>query len=505
MTSYNLPVHRRDHQVKLRLQGTLLLAIPLLFEIIAVSVLLYTLNNFETAARSVSRAKQIVAQSDQIKITITSSHLNLFSSQFVQRKNFADILAKSRPAIQASFAQLIELVGDNDPETKKLAEDYRQECMHVQDLLEDGTQAFEQDFSNPSLAEFLNEKEFIEELSDCLSHVVETAKRLSDKFAPSAKEFAPLEEERRQQLKILIISALGGNVLIVLVLALIYSRKTMGRFDQLMRNIVSFATTKKDFEPLKGTDELSELDRAFRESATARYKAEDARSFMMDMVAHDLRTPLSGISLTLQLVTEGIYGETNDKLSSKISGASSELDRLIRLVNDLLDAEKIQAGQFELQSNPVPIEEIFEFSINAVSELAKMSSVDIRSDNPESMVVFCDKERIIQVLINLLSNAIRFSPTNSEIFIRHSSAADGFCRIEVKDQGPGIPENYRQSIFESFVQVPDKKSPSKGTTGLGLSICKALVEKHGGKIGVDSIEGKGSTFWFTIPKGKMES
>ncbi len=485
--------------MKLRLQGILLLAIPLLFEIIAVSVLLYTLNNFESAARSVSRAKQIVAQSDQIKITITSSHLALLSSQFVQRQNFGGIITKTRPDIQASFAQLIKLIGDDDTETKKLAENYRKDCMHVQDLLEDGSAAFERDFVNPSLAEFLNEKEYIEELSESLSRVIESARQLSDKFAPSAKEFAPLEEERRQQLKNLIIAALGGNVLIVLVLALFYSRNTMRRFDQLMRNIVSFATSKKDFEPLKGADELSELDRAFRESAEARYKAEDARSFMMDMVAHDLRTPLSGISLTLQLAQQGVYGETNAKLSSKIDGASSELDRLIRLVNDLLDVEKIQAGQFELSSDSVPLQEIFEFSISAVGELAKMSQIAVTADNAETMIVFCDKERIIQVMINLLSNAIRFSPLKSEIFLRHSIVSDNFCRIEVKDQGPGIPEAYLQTIFESFVQVPDKKNPTKGTTGLGLSICKALVEKHGGKIGVDSKEDQGSTFWFTIP------
>ncbi len=161
--------------MKLRLQGTLLLAIPLLFEIIAVSVLLHTLNNFESAASSVSRAKQIVAQCDQIKITVTSSYLTLLSTQFVQRRQFKDLVTQSRPTIQASFDRLIKIIGD-DAETKQLAEKYRQESLHVQDLLEDGSAAFEKDFVDPSLAEFLNEKEFVEELCDSLSRFVGAAK-----------------------------------------------------------------------------------------------------------------------------------------------------------------------------------------------------------------------------------------------------------------------------------------------------------------------------------------
>ncbi len=158
----------------------------------------------------------------------------------------------------------------------------------------------------------------------------------------------------------------------------------------------------------------------------------------------------------------------------------------------------MDSGRIQLQMAEVDLQLLFEQSLEAVHPMADERRTALVS-SPAGVRLLADADRIVQVLINLLSNAVKFSPPDREVRLWAEEKEGGWMRVFVKDQGPGIPDGYRQRIFERFARVETADSQDKGGTGLGLAICKVIVEHHGGSIGVDSEPGVGSTFWFDLP------
>jgi len=174
-------------------------------------------------------------------------------------------------------------------------------------------------------------------------------------------------------------------------------------------------------------------------------------------------------------------------------------DRLIRLINDILDLRKIEAGKLELSLQEVSPERLVSFSADGVKSFGTENNVTVRTEVADGVVLDCDIDRIIQVLTNFLSNAIKFSPTDGEVLVSGSIVNPGVYRFSVADNGPGIPEDQYDKLFQKFQQLDSSDMREKGGTGLGLAISKAIVEEHGGKIGFDSIPDAGATFWFELP------
>ena len=168
----------------------------------------------------------------------------------------------------------------------------------------------------------------------------------------------------------------------------------------------------------------------------------------------------------------------------------------------MLDVDRLESGKFDLQPASVCVAELLEQAAEAVENFAQDQKVAIvikPGAAEQDLHIFADGDRLIQVLVNLLSNAIKFSPPGSKVTLDSLDKKD-FVEITVNDEGRGIPPEFIDTVFERFKQVKTSDSKNKRGAGLGLTICKAIVEKHGGKIGVTSQEGKGSTFWFCIPK-----
>ncbi len=227
-----------------------------------------------------------------------------------------------------------------------------------------------------------------------------------------------------------------------------------------------------------------------------RKKVQRMKREFLAMVSHDLRSPLTSITGIFELLSRGLFGELSAKALDKVSIAKRNVSRLLSLVNDLLDMEKLEAGQIELQIEPVEISDLLGSCLQEVEALA--ASRQVRLDlNPCQQEIQLDSDRIIQVVINLLSNAIKFSPSGGLVTLAARVVGEEIL-ISVSDQGRGVPAQYRQSIFERFKQVEAADGKRKSGTGLGLPICKQLVDLHGGEIGVDSEEGKGSTFWIKL-------
>jgi len=224
---------------------------------------------------------------------------------------------------------------------------------------------------------------------------------------------------------------------------------------------------------------------------------EQMKQDFLAMVSHDLRTPLNSVSLGLAILAEQRLGELPEPVIKQVSRSRTSMQRLSRLVNDLLELEKLESGRMELLREGASAFEICGFAKEPMEILAEAAGVKISGPKNDA-AVFVDVQRITQVIINLLSNAIKFSPPNTVITLDLKEVGD-FVEIGVADSGPGIAPEQRDLIFGRFHQATKADTKLVKSTGLGLAIVRAIVDEHGGSVGVESEIGKGSRFWFRIP------
>lgn len=233
------------------------------------------------------------------------------------------------------------------------------------------------------------------------------------------------------------------------------------------------------------------------------YKEVDRlKSEFVSVVSHELRTPLTAIRGALGLLEGGVLGRLSPDMSEMVTMARSNSERLIRLINDMLDLDKIESGRMELRPGwfaPAEVAREIERELEASLAEARLSLViDVDPD----MQIHGDRDRVAQVLINLIGNAAKFSPPGGAIHVSgHRPEGGATVRFQVRDSGPGIAKDHLPRLFRKFSQLDASDRREKGGTGLGLAICKAIVEQHGGSIGVDSELGQGATFHFEMPAG----
>ncbi len=238
---------------------------------------------------------------------------------------------------------------------------------------------------------------------------------------------------------------------------------------------------------------------AFRDT-TERRALERMKDEFISTVSHELRTPLTSLRAALGLVTGGALQARPEKQRQMLEIAVGNTDRLIRLVNDFLDIERISSGNAELHSATTRLQTLFERAASLQQAAADKNGISFNLQ-ANGVEVYADPDRILQALTNLISNAIKYSPPNGTIALSAHPPAPGEneTRIDVHDDGRGIPEDKLESIFERFQQVDASDSRAMGGTGLGLAICRSIVAQHGGRIWATSPPGEGATFHFTLP------
>lgn len=239
------------------------------------------------------------------------------------------------------------------------------------------------------------------------------------------------------------------------------------------------------------------------EDVTLRKEEEKRTLELYSMVSHELRTPLTSIRGALGLLEGGKAGELSERGKHLVTMGRKECERLVRLINDILDVQKIDAGRLQLKLSEIEPVKLIERATDNLRALAEEKHVTLSTQaDSESTVqkIEADKDRFLQIITNLISNAIKFAPEKTEVKVKFETEADdGKILVSVIDQGPGISEENQTKLFRSFQQVgAHANSPNEGT-GLGLSISKALVKLHHGDIGIKSKEGHGATFWFSLP------
>jgi PAS domain S-box-containing protein len=228
-----------------------------------------------------------------------------------------------------------------------------------------------------------------------------------------------------------------------------------------------------------------------------RYALDRLKDEFISTVSHELRTPLTSIRGALGLLSSGMLGQVNDKAANLLRIALNNSDRLVRLINDILDLERIQSGREPLAFRPVQLAQIVRQAIDGMAPVADAAGVQLIHDTTQ-VEIDADPDRMLQVLTNLLSNAVKFSPPNSTISVMLRPGSSGVT-LSVIDQGRGIPADKLEAIFGRFQQVDATDSRQKGGSGLGLAICRTIVQQHSGRIWAERNPVRGSTFRAFLP------
>lgn len=278
--------------------------------------------------------------------------------------------------------------------------------------------------------------------------------------------------------------------------------ETMDKVKAFKVGGVDYVTKPFQFEEVQARVathlELRRQRRLIQESNEQLRKLEELRDNLVHMVVHDMRTPLTAIYGFLQTL-ETLEGERLSEQGREfVQTALAATEELVEMVSSLLDVSKMEAGEMKLNLTQCELLTIAREALAKVEPL-KGDRQLLLSGADEPVMVMADAELIARVFQNLLGNALKFTPDDGRVTVSIEPSAHA-VRVRVQDTGPGIPPEYRERIFEKFGQVEHPANKQRYSTGIGLTFCKLAVEAHGGQVGVDSEEGRGSTFWFDLPR-----
>jgi len=244
--------------------------------------------------------------------------------------------------------------------------------------------------------------------------------------------------------------------------------------------------------------ELRRQRRELQASYDKLRESERMRDSLVHMIVHDLRSPLTAISAYLQLFGQEAKEKLGAETQEDIASAMHATRNMVRMINGILDVSKMEAQMMKLDLRECDLVQVVGQSLDDLESL--VGARRLAFERPAAPArVLADQEIVSRIVQNLLANALRFTPADGEIRVGVVVEAE-HVRVFVADTGPGIPPDFRESIFDKFVQLDGSALHRNRTTGLGLAFCKLAVEAHGGRIGVDSELGKGSSFWFTLPR-----
>ncbi|WP_240310622.1 ATP-binding protein [Pseudosulfitobacter sp. DSM 107133] len=287
----------------------------------------------------------------------------------------------------------------------------------------------------------------------------------------------------------------GGKAIRAACRRLVERHETSVQFEETLLGVpfhISIKFVQNDHEKARFLIVLNDI--------SARLEQERRQGEFISTVSHELRSPLTSIKGAMGLMLSNATGDLPGKAISLLEIAHRNADRLVLILNDILDLEKISAGKLEFTLDDVDLSDLVRETQQANATIGQRFAIKMEIEGADApMPVTTDPNRVMQVLNNLVSNACKFSKAGDTVAIRIRDEGE-HIRISVRDQGQGIPLEDQHKIFEKFADLANSSRATKGGTGLGLSICKAIVQNLGGTIGFNSQEGVGTTFYFVLPK-----
>jgi PAS domain S-box-containing protein len=595
--------------LKLSHKALILIAVPLLFEVLFVAVLAWLVFNAEQEARRELISKKTIATADQIASLSEDAFLTLYAYNNDPDPAGLKKYRQKMDDVKDNIQELLSLTADK-PKEFELAQKAQADLKNADELGNfaiDAMKKGEKFEENGSKGELLPFRVRVFKVSRDLTSLIHRLGRLE------RDQSGALSTRRYRGLQLpLLLVGVGANVLIAIALAMFFNAGTTRRLNVLMDNSHRLARGATLSKRLRGRDELAELDDVFHNMAdalqdallkeraivenavdvicsideklffkatspasvdvfghepdeliglklaslivpedlartaaefarvrsetdtpffenriqrkdrvidvrwsahwsdaekayycvvsdiSARREVERLKQEFVSMMSHDLRTPLMSIQASLSLLSVGASGDLSESARRNVLDAERNISYIISLINSLIDVERMDSAKLQVHASPTELAPLLDNGVQAVRSLATNKGIKLECSQPD-VEVNADGDRVTQVLINLLSNALKFSSRNSTIRLIAIPQNDAFIEIQVSDEGRGIPAAQLDSVFERFKQVKDIDATQHKGSGLGLAICKSIVEAHGGTIGVRSSEGEGTTFWFTLP------
>lgn len=483
---------KRRFSLKLMHIGLILVAVPLVFELLFVSKLSQLLEQVEIERQKESEAREIQTRVNRVLKLLIVLGGRMGAYAFTQGGEYLAQYRHDRDYLVEQMRRLDQMTLNNAQAHAALLKIHKvidtsfHDFQDISHMIKDGE-------SKTAIRSIRDMRDLVKTVSvdfDAILNETENIEKIQ----------AENQAQDRARIKKLMSYFIAMNIVMAVALALYFTRGTTNRLKVLMENTSRLASGEPLKPPVSGGDEIAELDQVFRGMAKALAESEAHKQELIAIVSHDLRSPLTSVQGVLLLLSTGMYGEISEHGQEQLAVADRSIATLINLINDLLDIEKMKAGKLEVNLAPISILDVLNRSTESMRGLADRDKILIDVDGTDTQVLG-DRDRLVRVIVNLLSNAIKFSPHGSVINVK-ALENKGSVEVTVKDQGPGIPEKYRATIFERFEQVDEPEAKEKGGTGLGLAICKAIIDQHGGTIGVKSEEGQGSTFWFRVPKAE---
>ncbi len=465
-----------------------LLVLPLVCQIFFVCMFVTSIDKLDRAGKLEAKSKQILSLCLETRSSLLQFSINHVNDLSSSAKDEAALSAH----IDRSLNELKGLVSDNQ-QASHLVTQYINEITRVRATIGEGSASNLADSANYGVARVVV-NQFVKGLRDGV--LIE--EQLYAIYQPVVSELQPRALEARERLMQLAMVSLVINSTLVAVLGMFFWRSTLKRLAGLMTSLDRFEEGKIDFQPIGGRDEIAELDSIFRETVTARYEAEELNKSLYAMVSHDLRSPLASVRMLMHVFLETQVDYLKDGDFVKLDRIDSEINRVVKIATTFLDLERIENGNLDLDLNWNAVSSIFSQAMIATESLSHARGITISENIIGEDICYCDSERTIQILVNLLSNAVKFSPDDSVIELVAKQDSDG-SRVEVIDQGPGVPHETQSRLFQKFSQLEEEPQTKKSGAGLGLYICKMLVETHGGTIGYEAATDGGSRFWFKLP------
>ncbi|MBX9690228.1 MAG: HAMP domain-containing histidine kinase [Candidatus Obscuribacterales bacterium] len=480
-------------------KGFILVAVPLVFEIVFVATLVLLLQQSQQEINRANRSKSISEHSAKLLLAHQEAAANLIKLWRTQTAPEASEhlskLQECRAKIQDELKILKRLSKSHPEEIDELIAIEKRIKMVSRVFMDSAG-----DFLAPGISpenkihSLLTINKRTEIVGDDLRSRLTAFMQAQTKIE---NESPQIQERNRNRVQLVLLLGLLINIVLCLALSRFFSRNIRGRLLIMNENAGRISKHETLHAALGGKDEISQLDNSLHEMARKLQELEQLKQEFQAMITHDLRSPLSAVNASLQLLSEGILGELPEKARLQAKKAKLSADFMLGLVNDLLDASKIETDGLKLAYSKASSKEILDLCINTVQPLADKKELKIDYLG-EDAILEVDASRLARVIINFLSNAIKFSGSKNSIEIV-SKIENGSFFLSVSDHGRGISEQDQKRIFDKFEQIEVSDATLLGGTGLGLAICKAVVEKHGGEIGVQSKLGEGSRFWFRVP------
>jgi signal transduction histidine kinase len=481
--------------MKLRLtiarQGLILVAVPLIVQLLFLILFALMATHFMDETIQLGHSTELLAQESYLGKTFLDAGVALSAAETTGDSQFLSQYNLLVSKLPQAFERLRQLCGNDESRLSRL-QSLKQAGNKILSL----TQSAAKQPADPHSFSEQNPDEYRHQLANAYAAFTDQMSHLSRLEEDRISENPVNEEKIRSRVLLPLAGGITMNLLSAFFLAIFFSRQLTRRLQILSENSKHFVRREPLSAPVSGNDEIAELDRDFRSMTETLTQAERRKQEYLQTINHDLRAPLAAIQGTLAVAARGTYGDLNEKGLKRIVDAERDADRLIRLITEMLDIDRIESGNFALDRSRFDIAPLLEEAIDSVAPLAADKSIKFNRQI-ENLSMNADRERILRVVINLLHNAIKFSPTGSSILV--SAAQDNRqVKVMIRDSGPGIPRDEMQRIFQPFQQLNPADATTLGGTGLGLAICKGIVEAHGGLIGVRSDANKGSVFWFSV-------